>query len=45
MGDLYAFLIDAGHQAAYLDHCTLLDLDLFTRATNKLREKQGWKRA
>jgi hypothetical protein len=42
MGELYAFLLDAGYDAAYLDACTLLDLDLFARQTNELRRKQGW---
>lgn len=43
MGQLYAYLIEAGYDAAYLDQCTLLDLDLFGRQTNELRRKQGWK--
>ena len=45
MGELYAYLIDAGYSAEYLDNCTLLDLDLFSRKTNDLRKKQGWKPA
>jgi hypothetical protein len=45
MGGLYAYLIDAGYQAEYLDHCTLLDIDLFASQTNELRKKQGWKPA
>ena len=44
MGDLYSYLIDAGYDPAYLDNCTLLDLDLFTRKTNERRSKQGWDR-
>ena len=43
MGGLYAYLIDAGYDASYLDECTLFDLDLFSRQTNELRRKQGWK--
>lgn len=43
MGELYAYLVDAGYSPAYLDECTTLDLDLFTRQTNKIRKKQGWK--
>lgn len=27
----YTVLIEAGHSAEYLDHCTLFDLDLFAR--------------
>ena len=45
MGALYSYLIDAGYQAAYLDECTLLDIDLFAQQTNELRRKQGWKPA
>jgi hypothetical protein len=43
MGEIYSYLLDAGYDAAYLDNCTLLDLDLFARQTNELRKKQGWK--
>jgi hypothetical protein len=35
--------VDAGYDAAYLDSCTIYDLDALVKATNKLREKQGWK--
>ena len=41
MGEIYAWLLDAGYDAAYLDNCTLLDIDLFMRQTNALRKKQG----
>jgi hypothetical protein len=41
MGALYTYLIDAGFQADYLDRCTLLDLDLFTRQTNERLKKQA----
>lgn len=44
MGELYAYLIDAGYDPAYLDRCTVPDLDLFAVQTNELRKKQGWKR-
>jgi hypothetical protein len=43
MGRLYAYLVDAGYDAAYLDSCNILDLELLVRNTNALREKQGWK--
>lgn len=43
MAALYAYLVEAGYDAAYLDNCTIYDLDALTTATNKLREKQGWK--
>lgn len=43
MGGLYSYLIDAGFNPAYLDDCTLLDLDLFVRQTNERRKKSGWK--
>lgn len=43
MGELYAYLVEAGYDAAYLDQCTIYDIDLLSRQTNKLREKQGWK--
>ncbi len=45
MAGLYAYLIDAGYGAAYLDECTLYDIDLFAQQTNKLRKQQGWKSA
>lgn len=41
MGGIYAYLIDAGWQAAYLDNCTIYDLDLNVRQTNKLQKKRG----
>jgi hypothetical protein len=41
MGALYAYLVDAGYDAAYLDECTLFDLDLFTRQTTELNKKKG----
>ena len=44
MGNLYAYLIDFGYSAEYLDRCTLLDLDLITKSVNATREKQGWKK-
>lgn len=40
MGEVYALLIDAGYQAAYLDECTLYDIDLFLRQTTKLQKKR-----
>ena len=43
MASLYAYLVEAGFSAAYLDECTLLDLDLFATETNERRKKQGWK--
>ena len=43
MGQMYAYLIEAGYPPNYLDECTLLDLDLFMRQTNEMRKKQGWK--
>jgi hypothetical protein len=43
MGGLYAYLVDAGYSAEYLDECTLLDLDLLTTQVNELRKKQGGK--
>ncbi len=42
MGGVYACLIDAGYDPAYLYECTILDLDLFMRQTNQLRAKKGW---
>jgi hypothetical protein len=45
MGALYAYLVEAGFAADYLDSCTILDLDLFTAQTNERRKKQGWKNA
>lgn len=45
MGQLYAYLVEAGYDAAYLDACTLYDIDLLSRQTNELRKKQGWKPA
>jgi hypothetical protein len=41
MGTLYVTLVDAGFDPAYLDQCTLLDLDLFTRHVAEFRKKQG----
>lgn len=43
MAGAYAYLIDAGYPPAYLDGCTLLDIDLFITQTNEVRKKQGWK--
>lgn len=42
MGKLYSYLIEAGFDPAYLDRCTLFDLDLFASQTNERRKKQGW---
>lgn len=41
MGALYVHLVDAGFDAAYLDNCTLLDLDLFSRKVSEMRSKSG----
>lgn len=40
MAGVYVALLDAGFDAAYLDRCTLLDLDTFSRALAK-RSKQA----
>ncbi|HLP02926.1 MAG TPA: hypothetical protein VK163_12935 [Opitutaceae bacterium] len=41
MAGLYVALIENGFDAAYLDSCTLLDLDVFTRAIAKRQRKQS----
>jgi len=40
---MYAYLVDAGYEASYIDKCTIFDVEALIKATNKLREKQGWK--
>ena len=40
MAGVYVALLDAGFDAAYLDGCTLLDLDLFSRALAKRSKQQ-----
>ena len=37
----YAVLVEAGHSAAYLDDCTLFDLDLFSRKHAELMKLRG----
>jgi len=45
MAGLYAYLVEAGFSAEYLDRCTILDLDLLATQTNERRKKQGWNNA
>ena len=42
MAQLYLRLMEAGFDANYLDHCTLLDLDLFFEQV-KARGNKGTK--
>ena len=41
MAGVYVALLDAGFDAAYLDRCTLLDLDTFSRALAKRSKQQS----
>ena len=40
MAGLYVAMLDSGFDAAYLDRCTLLDIDVFARALDKRSKQQ-----
>jgi hypothetical protein len=41
MAGLYVHLGEVGFTPDYLDRCTLLDIDLFTKATNRIYKERA----